>query len=125
MNAKRTLLVIDSGNACPSISFSFGFGSNRSIWLGAPSGKKKTQIFAFGAKCGAFGASGSVEWSGDESEASNPSFWNSDARARAPRPDALEVKNCRRARSIFMLSAVSSQQSVAQTNNNWPLTTDN
>jgi hypothetical protein len=58
MKANRTLAVIDSGNFSPCSSLSFGFGSNKSMWLGAPSGKKKMQFFAFGAKCGAFGING-------------------------------------------------------------------
>ncbi len=37
MKAKRTFLVIDSGNFCPFNSFSFGLGSNKSIWLTPPS----------------------------------------------------------------------------------------
>ena len=36
-NAKRTFLVNDSGSFWPCSSLSFGLGSNRSIWLGAPS----------------------------------------------------------------------------------------
>ena len=35
--ANRTFLVNDSGSVWPCSSLSFGFWSNRSIWLGAPS----------------------------------------------------------------------------------------
>src|SRR5688500_3270083 len=97
MNANRTLLVIDSGSFCPCISFSLGFGSKRSIWLGAPSGRKKMQLFAFGAKWGERGESGSFKRADDESAASRPSRCKSEARASIPIPDALDVKNCRRA----------------------------
>jgi hypothetical protein len=37
MKANRTFLVNDSGRGWPSSSASLGLGSNRSIWLGAPS----------------------------------------------------------------------------------------
>ena len=70
MNANRTFFVMDSGSGCPFSSFSFGFGSNRSICDGAPSMKMKMQFFAFGAKCGTRGARGSP----GADAASNPSL---------------------------------------------------
>ncbi len=45
----------------PSHFASSGLLSNSSRWLGAPAWKRKITRFAFGAKCGAFGASGSAE----------------------------------------------------------------
>jgi hypothetical protein len=57
--------------------------------------------FAFGAKCGARAASGSTDLSDEDSDASNPSFASSDASAIAPSPEALEVKNSRRAKSTI------------------------
>ena len=59
MKAKRTFLVMLSGSGWPFSSLSFGFGSKRSIWVGAPSMKMKMQFFAFAGKCGLRGKSGS------------------------------------------------------------------
>ncbi len=39
----------DAGIGSPSISASFGLGSNRSIWLGPPSMNSQMTDFAFGA----------------------------------------------------------------------------
>src|SRR5262249_898990 len=95
--------------------------------LGAPSGRKNMHDFALGAKCGALGASGSAERS-DDSAPKRPSCFNNEASARAPSPEALEVKNWRRAKSIFVigqLSAVGSQWKLPQQQlptDNGPLT---
>src|SRR6476620_8129932 len=63
INAKRTSFVSDSGSFWPFSSFSFGFGSNKSICDGAPSMKMKMHDLAFGAKCGDRGANGSFSLS--------------------------------------------------------------
>ena len=52
MNASFKSLVIAGGRGLPCHFFSAGFGSNRSIWLGPPSMKRKMTFLAFGAKCG-------------------------------------------------------------------------
>src|ERR1700722_771665 len=39
---------IDSGKGCPASSTSFGFGSNRSTWLGPPSMNSQMMDFAVG-----------------------------------------------------------------------------
>ncbi len=53
---------MDSGSGWPSSSFSFGLGSKRSIWLGAPAMKMQMQALAFGSKSGFFGARGFVHF---------------------------------------------------------------
>ena len=58
VNASRRFFVMDSGKGLPLHFCNSGLGSNKSIWLGPPSMKRKMTFFAFGAKCGLFGASG-------------------------------------------------------------------
>ena len=48
----------DSGIGSPCSFCSFGLWSNSSSWLGPPAMNRKMTAFAFGAKCGGFGASG-------------------------------------------------------------------
>src|SRR5271154_3020937 len=86
MNARRRSLVIDGGSDWPEYFWSAGLGSNRSIWLGAPSMKRKMTFFAFGAKCGGLGARGSAM------VAARPSWDKRFARAIVSIPPAQERK---------------------------------
>ena len=83
------------GRGCPCIFCSIGFGSKRSTWLGPPYMKRKMTDFAFGAKCGAFGASGFVALK-------SPSAPSIDCNATEPKPAPACCKICRRVRECMM-----------------------
>src|SRR5450631_2255397 len=59
MNASFKSFVSDGGREWPWYFFKAGFGSKRSIWLGAPSMNRKMMFLALPGKCGCLGASGS------------------------------------------------------------------
>src|SRR5262249_34824955 len=91
VNAKRTLRQSDSGSGWPCRALSRGLGSNRSIWLGAPSREMQMHALAPGATCGGRRAN-RLPASYAPSCPSRPSSFSSDARARAARPLAVEVR---------------------------------
>ena len=101
MKAKRTSLVSDSGIFWPFSSLSLGFGSNRSIWLGPPSMKKKMQALARGAKCGGTAGLAAGALAIADSAARSPSARNSDARASVPMPLAAVARKSRRVKSMI------------------------
>src|SRR2546430_2237516 len=103
-NANRTFLVNESGSFLPFISFSFGFGSNKSTWLVPPSMNRKMHCFAFGAKCGGRTAKGLVC---EKSAASSPFDCRSDAKARPPRPLAAVARKSRRVTVTISLGSIS------------------
>ena len=103
MNANLTSSRSDSGMGCPSSSLSFGLGSKRSIWLGAPAMNKKMQALARGAKWGGLGALGFTSSRLGEAS-SRPSRASAAVSAIPPRPLAEEVRKSRRDWRIFLVS---------------------
>src|SRR5688572_13289264 len=93
------ILPKDSGMGCPARLSSAGFGSNRSIWLGPPSMKRKMTDFAVGLWCGCFAFNGLTV-----AACSTPSRFSNDARAIAPRPLPALARKSRRdvARRLWM-----------------------
>src|SRR6185369_5058406 len=89
----------DEGNGCPASFSNAGFGSNRSMWLGPPSINNQITDLALGAKCGAFGANGSVS----DAALLSPS---SEENASAPSPLPVFQRNSRRDRLLMSASSI-------------------
>src|SRR5437016_4046127 len=95
MNASLRSLVSDGGSDLPFHFCKAGLGSNRSIWLGAPSMNRKMTFLALAGNCGARGSSGSVAaWASVASRC---------ASAILPMPMEVWRKKSRRVLSAFML----------------------
>src|SRR5258708_8084012 len=87
-----------SGSCCPSYFFSAGLGSKVSIWLGAPTMKRKITDLAFAGKCCGLGDSGFSR------VAAKPSRSSRYCRASAPNPCAARVNTSRRVMAGRMCS---------------------
>ena len=93
-----------SGNFWPSNFFSAGFGSNVSIWPGAPTINRKITRLALPAKCGCFEANGFVA-------APTPAALAIIAcNAKAPKPCAEARNTSRRLGNIHKLISIHQRQ---------------
>src|ERR1700682_2556393 len=95
-----------SGSCCPSYFFSAGLGSNVSIWLGAPTMKRKITDLALAGKCCGLGASGLTRVTASASRSSRY------CSASAPKPWAARVNTSRRVMAGRMCSSSESSRGI-------------
>src|SRR5437868_6499992 len=95
-----------SGSCCPSYFFNDGFGSNVSMWLGAPTMNRKMTDLAFAGKCCGLGARGFTRI------AAMPSRSSKYCSASAPKPWAARVNTSRRVMAGRMWPTASFSESL-------------
>ena len=84
MPVSRCVPFTDAGISCPACLCSIGLSSNRSTCDSPPLWNRQSTRFAFGAKCGSFGAPASPAVSAARASPGNssePSADRADARA--------------------------------------------
>src|SRR5262245_60336080 len=101
-NASLRSFVNEAGRGFPCHFCNWGFGSNRSRWLGPPDMNRKITFLAVGGNCGAFGARGVTE--GASAWADRASFEIRLDKAIAPR---LHEPCCRKRRLVWLSKLMS------------------